>query len=337
MTGNYMTIKIAINGFGRIGRMVFRLAEQRSDMQVVAINDLLNTDYMAYMLKYDSTHGLFQGTIQTSNDTLIVNNKKIHTLSEKSPKNIDWKSLNIDVVIESTGIFLTHKSASEHINAGAKKVVLTGPVKDDTPMFVKGVNFSQYCGQKVVSNASCTTNCLAPLAKILHDEFNIVEGLMTTVHATTATQKTVDGVSIRDWRGGRGVLQNIIPATTGAAQAVGKILPELSGKITGIAFRVPVANVSVIDFTVKLKKNISYSSICEIIKLASETYMKDIIGYVDEEVVSSDFNGSHLTSILDSKAGLALNNSFIKLIAWYDNEVGYSSKVLDLAEWIMHS
>lgn len=332
-----MTIKIAINGFGRIGRMVFRLSEKRSDIQVVAINDLLTPDYIAYMLKYDSTHGLFQEKIQVSNNILIVNNHHIHIFSEKKPKNINWKALKVDVVVESTGMFLTEEAALEHIYAGAKKVVLTGPVKDNTPMFVKGVNFSQYSGQKIVSNASCTTNCLAPLVKIINDEFGILEGLMTTVHATTATQKTVDGVSIRDWRGGRGALQNIIPATTGAAQAVGKILPELSGKITGIAFRVPVANVSVVDFTVKLQKNISYSTLCNTIKLASETYMKNIVGYIDEEVVSSDFNGSELTSIFDAKAGLALNNNFMKLISWYDNEIGYSSKTLDLVEWIMQS
>ncbi|WP_075431910.1 type I glyceraldehyde-3-phosphate dehydrogenase [Buchnera aphidicola] len=332
-----MTIKIAINGFGRIGRMVFRLSEKRSDIQVVAINDLLTVDYIAYMLKHDSTHGLFPGKIQVSNNILIVNNHHIHIFSEKQPKNINWKTLHVDVVVESTGMFLTEESALEHIYAGTKKVVLTGPVKDNTPMFVKGVNFSQYSGQKIVSNASCTTNCLAPLVKIINDEFGIIEGLMTTVHATTATQKTVDGVSIRDWRGGRGALQNIIPATTGAAQAVGKILPELQGKITGIAFRVPVANVSVVDFTVKLKKNISYKTVCEAIKIASETYMKNVVGYINEEVVSSDFNGSELTSIFDVKAGLALNNNFMKLIAWYDNEIGYSSKVLDLVEWIMHS
>lgn len=329
-----MTIKIAINGFGRIGRMIFRLAQKRSNMQIVAINDLLTTEYIAYMLKYDSTHGLFKGKVHVHNNILIVNDHKVYTFSERKPKNINWKSLNIDVVIESTGIFLTKESASKHIESGANKVVLTGPVKDTIPMFVKGVNFSQYCGQKIVSNASCTTNCLAPLAKVLNDEFNIIEGLMTTIHATTATQKTVDGVSIRDWRGGRSALQNIIPATTGAAEAVGKILPELNNKITGMAFRIPVANVSVVDFTVRLKKNVSYKEICKIIKLASETYMKGIIGYVDEEVVSSDFNGSKLTSIFDAKAGLSLNNNFVKVVAWYDNEVGYSSKVLDLVEWI---
>ncbi|WP_232037264.1 type I glyceraldehyde-3-phosphate dehydrogenase [Buchnera aphidicola] len=330
----YMKIKIAINGFGRIGRMIFRIAQSKSNMEVVAINDLSDAKYIAYMLKFDSTHGLFQGSIKEKDNSLIINNKKVYIFSEKKPEKIDWKSLNIDVVIESTGIFLTTESASKHIISGAKKVILTGPSKDNTPMFVKGVNFSKYNGQKIVSNASCTTNCLAPLAKIINDEFEIIEGLMTTVHATTATQKTVDGVSLKDWRGGRSALQNIIPASTGAAKAVGKILPELNNKITGIAFRVPVANVSVIDLTVRVSKKVKYKDICSAIKLASKTYMKNVIGYTNEEVVSSDFNGSHLTSIFDEKAGLSLNNNFFKLISWYDNEVGYSNKVLDLAEWI---
>uniref|UniRef100_A0A451DFA5 Glyceraldehyde-3-phosphate dehydrogenase n=1 Tax=Buchnera aphidicola (Cinara pseudotsugae) TaxID=2518978 RepID=A0A451DFA5_9GAMM len=329
-----MNIKIAINGFGRIGRMIFRLAQKRTNIEVVAINDLLNPQYIAYMLKYDSTHGLFKGSIQEKGNYLLVNNKKVYIFSEKEPKNIDWGSLNVDIVMESTGIFLTTESASQHIQAGAKKVILTGPSKDNTPMFVRGVNFSQYNNQKIVSNASCTTNCLAPLAKVINDEFGIIEGLMTTVHATTATQKTVDGVSLKDWRGGRSALQNIIPASTGAAQAVGKILPELNKKITGIAFRVPVANVSVVDFTVRLNKKASYQNVCSTIKLASKTYMKDVIGYTNEELVSSDFNGLDLTSIFDEKAGLALNENFIKLISWYDNEIGYSSKALDLAEWI---
>ncbi|VFP77771.1 type I glyceraldehyde-3-phosphate dehydrogenase [Buchnera aphidicola] len=329
-----MNIKIAINGFGRIGRMIFRLAQKRPNVEVVAINDLLNPQYIAYMLKYDSTHGLFKGSIQEKNGYLLINNKKIYIFSEKEPKNIDWGSLNVDIVMESTGVFLTTESASKHIQAGAKKVILTGPSKDDTPMFVRGVNFSQYNNQKIVSNASCTTNCLAPLAKVINDEFEIIEGLMTTVHATTATQKTVDGVSLKDWRGGRSALQNIIPASTGAAQAVGKILPELNKKITGIAFRVPVANVSVVDFTVRLNKKASYPDICSAIKLASKTHMKDVIGYTNEELVSSDFNGLHLTSIFDEKAGLSLNKNFVKLISWYDNEIGYSSKALDLAEWI---
>ncbi|WP_232512969.1 type I glyceraldehyde-3-phosphate dehydrogenase [Buchnera aphidicola] len=330
----YMKIKIAINGFGRIGRMIFRIAQNKPNIEIVAINDLSEAKYIAYMLKFDSTHGLFSGSIKEKNNSLIINNKKVYIFSEKKPEKIDWKSLNVDVVIESTGIFLTTESAVKHIIAGAKKVILTGPPKDDTPMFVRGVNFSKYNGQKIISNASCTTNCLAPLAKIINDEFEIIEGLMTTVHATTATQKTVDGVSLKDWRGGRSALQNIIPASTGAAQAVGKILPELNNKITGIAFRVPVANVSVVDFTVRINKKVKYEDICSVIHSASKTYMKNIIGYTDEEVVSSDFNGSHLTSIFDAKAGLSLNNNFFKLISWYDNEVGYSNKVLDLAEWI---
>lgn len=329
-----MTIKIAINGFGRIGRMIFRIAQTRSNIKIVAINDLLDAKYIAYMLKYDSTHGLFPGSITVKDNILIVNDNKIHIFSEREPKKINWKSLKIDIVIESTGIFLTTNSASQHITAGAKKVILTGPSQDDTPMFVRGVNFSKYNGQKIISNASCTTNCLAPIAKILNDEFEILEGLMTTVHATTATQKTVDGVSLKDWRGGRGALQNIIPASTGAAKAVGKILPELNNKITGIAFRIPLANVSVVDFTVKLKKSVSYQNLCSVIKNASKTYMKDIMGYTDEEVVSSDFNGCSLTSIFDARAGLSLNDNFMKLILWYDNEYGYSNKVLDLSEWI---
>lgn len=329
-----MKIRIAINGFGRIGRMVFRIAQERPNIEVVAINDLLDTNYMAYMLKYDSTHGNFLQSINVDKNIIIINNKKIFTFSEKNPKNINWKNLNVDVVVESTGLFLNNETASKHIESGAKKVVLTGPAQDETPMFVKGVNFHKYAGEKIVSNASCTTNCLAPLAKILHDEFGIIEGLMTTVHATTATQKTVDSASIRDWRGGRSALQNIIPASTGAAKAVGKILPDLNGKITGMAFRVPVSNVSVVDLTVRLKNNVSYRKICETMKLASKTYMKDIVGYTEDEVVSSDFNGSHLTSIFDAKAGIALNNNFIKVISWYDNEIGYSNKVLDLVEWI---
>ncbi|VAX76535.1 type I glyceraldehyde-3-phosphate dehydrogenase [Buchnera aphidicola] len=329
-----MTIKIAINGFGRIGRMVFRIAQNRPNIEVVAINDLSSAKYIAYMLKYDSTHGIFSGSIKDNGNILTVNKKTVYIFSEKNPKKIDWKSLNIDVVIESTGIFLTTDLALSHIESGANKVILTGPPKDNTPMFVRGVNFSKYNNQKIVSNASCTTNCLAPLAKILNDEFEIIEGLMTTVHATTATQKTVDGVSLKDWRGGRSALQNIIPASTGAAQAVGKILPELNNKITGIAFRVPVANVSVVDFTVRLNKKINYQDLCSVIKLASKTYMKDVIGYTNEELVSNDFNGSHLTSIFDEKAGLSLNKNFMKLVLWYDNEVGYSNKVLDLAEWI---
>ncbi|WP_343152378.1 type I glyceraldehyde-3-phosphate dehydrogenase [Buchnera aphidicola] len=326
-----MTIKIGINGFGRIGRIVFRLAQERPEFQVVAINDLVNIKYLAYLLKFDSTHGIFSKKIEVKDNYLFINKKKIKIFSEKNPKDINWGKLDVDVVIESTGIFLTKETANEHILAGAKKVIITGPSKDETPMFVKGVNFNSYKGEKIVSNASCTTNCLAPIAKIVHEKFNIIEGLMTTIHATTATQKTVDSPSVKDWRGGRGALQNIIPSSTGAALAVGKVLPELQGKLTGIAFRVPTANVSVVDLTVRCKVAVNYFEICKAIKTASKNEMKGIIGYTNEEVVSSDFNGNKCTSIFDEKAGLALNNNFIKLISWYDNETGYSSKVLDLA------
>jgi len=330
-----MKIRIAINGFGRIGRVVFRQSQFRSNIEVIAINDLLSTEYIAYMLRYDSIHGKFNGDITVDNKSIIVNNNRIYTFSEKNPKNLMWKKLKIDVVVESTGIFLTKDMAYAHILAGAKKVVMTGPSKDDTPMFVRGANFNKYNNENIVSNASCTTNCLAPLAKIINDEFEILEGLMTTVHATTATQKTVDGISIKDWRGGRCALQNIIPATTGAANAVGKVLPELSGKLTGIAFRIPTANVSVVDLTVRYKKTATYQEICKIIKKASETKMKGVLGYTEDAVVSTDFNGSELTSIFDATAGLSLNNNFVKLISWYDNETGYSSKVLDLVSMIM--
>jgi glyceraldehyde 3-phosphate dehydrogenase len=329
-----MTIRVGINGFGRIGRIVFRMAELRSDIEIVAINDVLDAQYISYMLKYDSTHGRFHKDIVVKDNTLIINHKNIYISSEKDPAKLMWKSLNIDVVVESTGIFLTQESAYKHIIAGAKKVVITGPSKDDTPMFVSGANFHKYSGQKIVSNASCTTNCLAPLAKIINDKFIIIEGLMTTVHATTATQKTVDSASHKDWRGGRGALQNIIPSSTGAAAAVGKVLPELNGKLTGIAFRIPTPNVSVVDLTVRQEKSASYSDICESIKDASENKMKGIVGYTEDDVVSTDFNGETLTSIFDAKAGLALNNNFFKLIAWYDNESGYSSKVLDLVALI---
>ncbi|WP_343191950.1 type I glyceraldehyde-3-phosphate dehydrogenase [Buchnera aphidicola (Formosaphis micheliae)] len=329
-----MTIRVGINGFGRIGRMVFRMAQSRSDIDIVAINDLIDTKYIAYLLKYDSTHGKFNQNISINNNTLIVNKKNIYISSEKDPKKIMWKELNIDVVIESTGIFLTTESAYAHIIAGAKKVVITGPSKDNTPMFVNGANFHTYSGQKIVSNASCTTNCLAPLVKLINDEFTIIEALMTTVHATTATQKTVDGVSHKDWRGGRGALQNIIPSSTGAALAVSKVLPELNGKITGMAFRIPTPNVSVVDLTFKQKKSAEYTDICEIIKYASKNHMKNIVGYTEDAVVSTDFNGTTLTSIFDAQAGLSLNRTFFKIIAWYDNESGYSSKVLDLTSLI---
>jgi len=323
-----MTIRVGINGFGRIGRIVFRLAQNRKDIEIVAINDLLSPKYIAYMLKYDSTHGKFNGKIEVKKDSIVVNQKNIQITSEKDPKKLIWGDLSVDVVVESTGFFLTQETAIKHIYSGAKKVVMTGPSKDNTPMFVKGVNFDSYNGEKIVSNASCTTNCLAPLAKIMHKEFFIKEGLMTTVHATTSTQKTVDGVSLKDWRGGRGSLQNIIPSSTGAAAAVGQVLPELNGKLTGIAFRIPTPNVSVVDLTCKYKISATYKEICSVIKEYSKNKMKGIIGYIDDHMVSSDFNGSTLTSIFDAKAGVSLNKNFVKLISWYDNETGYSSKVL---------
>ncbi|CAL4321464.1 Glyceraldehyde-3-phosphate dehydrogenase A [Buchnera aphidicola (Chaitophorus populicola)] len=329
-----MTIRVGINGFGRIGRIVFRLAQERSDIEIVAINDLLDAKYIAYMLKYDSTHGNFKKSIQVKENSIIVNNKIIQITSERDPEKLIWGKLSVDTVIESTGFFLTQDTAQKHLLSGANKVVITGPSKDNTPMFVKGVNFDSYKGEKIVSNASCTTNCLAPLAKIIHKEFSIVEGLMTTIHATTSTQKTVDGVSLKDWRGGRGSLQNIIPSSTGAAAAVGKVLPELNNKLTGIAFRVPTPNVSVVDLTCKYKNSASYNEICEVIKKYSMNEMKGIIGYTEDSVVSTDFNGSTLTSIFDATAGLSLNKNFVKLISWYDNEVGYSSKVLDLVKLI---
>ena len=325
-----MTIKVGINGFGRIGRIVFRAAQQRSDIEIVAINDLLDADYMAYMLKYDSTHGRFDGTVEVKDGALIVNGKKIRVTAEKDPANLKWDEVGVDVVAEATGIFLTDETARKHITAGAKKVVLTGPSKDATPMFVRGANFDTYEGQDIVSHASCTTNCLAPLAKVINDNFGIVEGLMTTVHATTATQKTVDGPSHKDWRGGRGAAQNIIPSSTGAAKAVGVVLPELNGKLTGMAFRVPTPNVSVVDLTVRLEKPATYKEICAVIKAESEGKMKGVLGYIEDDVVSTDFNGETLTSVFDAKAGIALNDNFVKLVSWYDNETGYSHKVLDL-------
>ena len=325
-----MTIKVGINGFGRIGRIVFRAAQQRSDVEIVGINDLLDAEYMAYMLKYDSTHGRFDGTVEVKDGHLVVNGKTIRVTSERDPANLKWNEIGVDVVAEATGIFLTDETARKHIEAGAKKVVLTGPSKDDTPMFVMGVNHKAYAGQEIVSNASCTTNCLAPLAKVINDKFGIVEALMTTVHATTATQKTVDGPSHKDWRGGRGASQNIIPSSTGAAKAVGKVIPELNGKLTGMAFRVPTPNVSVVDLTARLAKPASYKEICEAIKAAAEGEMKGVLGYTEDEVVSTDFNGETLTSIFDAKAGIALSDTFVKLVSWYDNETGYSNKVLDL-------
>ncbi|AGB82735.1 Glyceraldehyde-3-phosphate dehydrogenase A [Serratia rubidaea] len=325
-----MTIKVGINGFGRIGRIVFRAAQERSDIEIVAINDLLDAEYMAYMLKYDSTHGRFNGTVEVKDGHLVVNGKTIRVTAEKDPANLKWNEVGVDVVAEATGIFLTDETARKHITAGAKKVVLTGPSKDATPMFVRGANFEKYAGQDIVSNASCTTNCLAPLAKVINDKFGIVEGLMTTVHATTATQKTVDGPSHKDWRGGRGASQNIIPSSTGAAKAVGVVLPELKGKLTGMAFRVPTPNVSVVDLTVRLEKSATYEDIKKAIKEAAEGELKGVLGYTEDDVVSTDFNGEVLTSVFDAKAGIALNDNFVKLVSWYDNETGYSNKVLDL-------
>ncbi|EBZ3165504.1 glyceraldehyde-3-phosphate dehydrogenase [Salmonella enterica subsp. enterica] len=325
-----MAIKVGINGFGRIGRTVFREAQKRSDIEIVAINDLLDVNYMAYMLKYDSTHGRFDGTIEVDNGQLIVNGKIIRVTTERDPNNLKWGEIGVDVVAEATGIFLTDETARKHITSGAKKVVLTGPSKDNTPMFVKGVNFDKYRGQDIVSNTSCTTNCLAPLAKVINDNFGIIEGLMTTVHATTATQKTVDGPSHKDWRGGRGAAQNIIPSSTGAAKAVGKVLPELNGKLTGMAFRIPTPNVSVVDLTVRLEKAASYEDIKKVIKAASEGSMKGTLGYTEDDVVSTDFNGEVCTSVFDAKASIALNDNLVKLVSWYDNETGYSNKVLDL-------
>lgn len=329
-----MTIKVAINGFGRIGRFVFRAATKRDDIEVVAINDLLDADYMAYMLKYDSTHGQFDGTVTVDNGALVVNGKTIRVTAERDPANLAWDEVDVDVVVESTGLFLTDETARKHIQAGAKKVVMSAPSKDDTPMFVMGVNHDAYAGQDIVSNASCTTNCLAPLAKVLNDKFGIVDGLMTTVHATTATQKTVDGPSAKDWRGGRGASQNIIPSSTGAAKAVGKVIPELNGKLTGMAFRVPTANVSVVDLTVNLAKPATYEQICDAMKEASEGELKGIMGYTEDQVVSTDFNGDTRTSIFDAGAGIALTDTFVKVVSWYDNEIGYSNKVLDLVAHI---
>lgn len=310
-----MAIKVGINGFGRIGRTVFREAQKRSDIEIVAINDLLDVNYMAYMLKYDSTHGRFDGTIEVDNGQLIVNGKIIRVTTERDPNNLKWGEIGVDVVAEATGIFLTDETARKHITSGARKVVLTGPSKDNTPMFVKGVNFDKYRGQDIVSNTSCTTNCLAPLAKVINDNFGIIEGLMTTVHATTATQKTVDGPSHKDWRGGRGAAQNIIPSSTGAAKAVGKVLPELNGKLTGMAFRIPTPNVSVVDLTVRLEKAASYEDIKKVIKAASEGSMKGILGYTEDDVVSTDFNGEVCTSVFDAKASIALNDNFVKLVS----------------------
>ncbi|GHB52972.1 type I glyceraldehyde-3-phosphate dehydrogenase [Mongoliitalea lutea] len=328
-------IKIGINGFGRIGRLVFRAASKRSDVEVVAINDLIDVDYIAYMLKYDSTHGVFDGDVSVKDGKLVVNGKEIRVTAEKSPANLKWGEVGADYVVESTGIFLTKETAQGHIDAGAKKVIMSAPSKDDTPMFVMGVNESSYTPDMTfVSNASCTTNCLAPIAKVLNDNWGIEEGLMTTVHATTATQKTVDAPSSKDWRGGRGAGQNIIPSSTGAAKAVGKVIPELNGKLTGMAFRVPTPNVSVVDLTVRLKNPAKYSEICAKMKEVSETSMKGVLGYTEDAVVSTDFNGDARTSIFDAEAGIQLSDTFVKVVSWYDNEWGYSNKVVDLLVYI---
>ncbi|BCD97172.1 type I glyceraldehyde-3-phosphate dehydrogenase [Marinagarivorans cellulosilyticus] len=323
-------IRIGINGFGRIGRFVFRAACERSDVQVVGINDLIDVDYLAYMLKYDSTHGRFNGDVEVVDGSLVVNGNTVRITAERDPANLKWNEINADYIVESTGFFLTDETARKHIEAGAKKVVMSAPSKDATPMFVMGVNHESYAGQDIVSNASCTTNCLAPLAKVINDNFGIVEGLMTTVHATTATQKTVDGPSVKDWRGGRGAGQNIIPSSTGAAKAVGKVIPELNGKLTGMAFRVPTPDVSVVDLTCRLEKSASYEDICAVMKAASVGELKGVLGYTEDDVVSNDFVGEKCTSVFDAGAGIALNDNFVKLVSWYDNEIGYSNKVVDL-------
>ena len=327
--------KIAINGFGRIGRLVFRVAAQNENIEVVGINDLIDVDYMAYMLKYDSTHGNFKGEVSVEEGKLIVNGKAIRVTAERNPADLKWGEIGVDYVIESTGLFLSKESAKGHIEAGAKKVVMSAPSKDDTPMFVMGVNHTDYHpDMQFVSNASCTTNCLAPIAKVLNDNFGIKEGLMTTVHAATATQKTVDGPSMKDWRGGRGAYQNIIPSSTGAAKAVGKVIPTLNGKLTGMSFRVPTADVSAVDLTVNLEKATSYEEICAVMKAASEGPMKGILGYTEDAVVSNDFLGDSRTSIFDAGAGIQLSPTFVKVVSWYDNEWGYSSKVIELVEYM---
>ncbi|APD47331.1 type I glyceraldehyde-3-phosphate dehydrogenase [Synechococcus sp. CS-602] len=329
-----MTIKIGINGFGRIGRLVFRRAFEIEGIEVVGINDLIDINYIAYMLRYDSTHGRFKGEVSISDGQLIVNGRSIRVTAERDPRQLNWGDVGAEIVLEATGLFLTDATARAHIEAGSKKVVLSAPSKDGTPMFVMGVNHSSYAGEDIVSNASCTTNCLAPIAKVLHDNFGIKDGLMTTVHATTATQKTVDGPSAKDWRGGRGAGQNIIPSSTGAAKAVGKVIPALNGKLTGMAFRVPTPDVSVVDLTVNLERPASYAAIKAAMKAASEGPMAGILGYTEDAVVSSDFLGESCTSIFDANAGIALTDTFVKVVAWYDNEWGYSCKCLDLIRHI---
>jgi len=330
-----MTIKIGINGFGRIGRMVFRAAARDfKDIEIVGINDLLEPDYLAYMLKFDSVHGRFKGDVSVEGNTLVVNGRKIRLTAVKDPAELKWNEVGADIVIESTGLFLDKETASAHLKAGAKKVILSAPSKDDTPMFVFGVNDKAYAGEAIISNASCTTNCLAPVAKVLNDTWGIKRGLMTTVHAATATQKTVDGPSKKDWRGGRGILENIIPSSTGAAKAVGKVIPELNKKLTGMAFRVPTSDVSVVDLTVELAKPAKYEEICAAMKAASEGPMQGVLGYTKEKVVATDFRGESCTSVFDADAGIALDDTFVKIVAWYDNEWGYSCKVLEMARVI---
>ncbi len=330
-----MTIKIGINGFGRIGRMVLRAAVQNfQDMEIVGINDLLEPHYLAYMLQYDSVHGRFKGTIAVDGNTLVVNGKKIRLTAVKDPAELKWNEVGADIVIESTGLFLTKETAQKHIDAGARKVIMSAPSKDDTPMFVYGVNDKTYAGQAIISNASCTTNCLAPVAKVLNDNWGIKRGLMTTVHAATATQKTVDSPSNKDWRGGRGILENIIPSSTGAAKAVGVVIPELNKKLTGMAFRVPTSDVSVVDLTVELSREATYVEICAAMKAASEGAMKGVLGYTEDKVVSTDFRGESCTSVFDADAGMALDGTFVKVVSWYDNEWGYSSKVLEMVRVI---
>ncbi|MCD8103352.1 MAG: type I glyceraldehyde-3-phosphate dehydrogenase [Alistipes sp.] len=326
-------IKIGINGFGRIGRLVFRVAMSKADqVEVVGINDLIDVEYMAYMLKYDTIHGRFNGTVEVKDGKLVVNGQAIRVTAEKDPANLKWNEVGAEYVVESTGLFLTKEKAEAHIKAGAKRVVMSAPSKDDTPMYVMGVNTDSYKGETIVSNASCTTNCLAPLAKVINDKFGIVEGLMTTVHATTATQKTVDGPSVKDWRGGRAAAGNIIPSSTGAAKAVGKVIPALNGKLTGMAFRVPTLDVSVVDMTAVLAKETTYEEICAAIKEASEGELKGILGYTEDAVVSADFIGDSRTSIFDAEAGIMLSPKFVKLVSWYDNEWGYSTKVIELIQ-----
>lgn len=327
-------IKVGINGFGRIGRLVFRALLERENLEVVAINDLLDVSYMAYMLKYDTVHGNFKGEVEIDGDNLIVDGRKIRITAEKDPLNLRWDEVGVEYVVESTGLFLTKETAAKHLQAGAKRVVLSAPSKDDTPMFVMGVNHLEYAGQPIVSNASCTTNCLAPLTKVIHENFGLLEGLMTTVHAMTATQKTVDGPSLKDWRAGRAASGNIIPSTTGAAKAVTKVIPSLKGKLTGMSFRVPTLNVSVVDLTCKLERSTTYNDIKAAVKQAAENELKGILGYTEDHVVSTDFIGDPRISIFDAEAGIMLNPTFVKLIAWYDNEWGYSNKVLDLLSYM---